>query len=386
MHMVDWPGAEPTILAIHGSGGYAERFTSLGEELAPEVRVIAADLRGHGFSDKPPTGYGVDEHVGDLLQLITELGLHKPILLGHSLGGAIATFVAEAAGDRIGGLILHDAVVGDPAFTRSTSIVLDEIGPMLERRFMTFDAYHSQWETEPDDSRWKQWIVRSGRMSLAPLPDGTFRRRSLRQALMEEWASVARRDALAALSNVTVPVLVVHADARWPEWPYLDETTISSQLAAARDSRLYVARGLNHYDVLARPSPGLILALLAFAHDIRQPCTSPQESTPTPRTERRHEESISLSRGLSQEPVRPADSMLLSWREWQVIGLVEAGKSNAEIAAELWIAPGTVRKHLENIYAKLGVRSRTAALARVRELKLGHQAHADKTMPRGSST
>jgi DNA-binding CsgD family transcriptional regulator len=84
---------------------------------------------------------------------------------------------------------------------------------------------------------------------------------------------------------------------------------------------------------------------------------------------------------LTQEPVRPAYSGLLSWREWQVIGLVEAGKSNVEIAAELWIAPGTVRKHLENIYAKLAVRSRTAALARVRQLKLSHRAPADQTAP-----
>jgi len=73
---------------------------------------------------------------------------------------------------------------------------------------------------------------------------------------------------------------------------------------------------------------------------------------------------------LAEEPIPTADSKLLSWREWQVLALVEEGKSNAEIGAALWIAPGTVRTHLENIYAKLGVRSRTAALARVRELKL----------------
>jgi DNA-binding CsgD family transcriptional regulator len=71
---------------------------------------------------------------------------------------------------------------------------------------------------------------------------------------------------------------------------------------------------------------------------------------------------------LVEELVAAADPKLLSWREWQVLGLVEEGKSNAEIAAGLWIAPGTVRTHLENIYAKLGVHNRTAALARAREL------------------
>jgi DNA-binding CsgD family transcriptional regulator len=51
------------------------------------------------------------------------------------------------------------------------------------------------------------------------------------------------------------------------------------------------------------------------------------------------------------------------------LGHVEDGMSNAEIAAALWISPATVRTHLENVYAKLGVRSRTAAVARARDLK-----------------
>jgi ATP/maltotriose-dependent transcriptional regulator MalT len=54
----------------------------------------------------------------------------------------------------------------------------------------------------------------------------------------------------------------------------------------------------------------------------------------------------------------------LSTREQQVLDLVADGASNAEIAWRLRIAPGTVKKHLEHIYAKLDVGSRTGALAR----------------------
>ena len=58
------------------------------------------------------------------------------------------------------------------------------------------------------------------------------------------------------------------------------------------------------------------------------------------------------------------DALGLTAREREVLGWVARGKTNAEVAEVLWISPTTVRKHLEHIYAKLGVRSRTAAVTR----------------------
>jgi DNA-binding CsgD family transcriptional regulator len=62
---------------------------------------------------------------------------------------------------------------------------------------------------------------------------------------------------------------------------------------------------------------------------------------------------------------RPSSEHRLTAREREVMRCVEDGLSNAEIARDLWIQPTTVRKHLENIFAKLGVRSRTAALSKL---------------------
>lgn len=55
---------------------------------------------------------------------------------------------------------------------------------------------------------------------------------------------------------------------------------------------------------------------------------------------------------------------LLTPREREVLAWVARGKTNREIAAVLYLAPGTVRKHLDNVYAKLDVGSRAGAVAR----------------------
>ncbi len=65
------------------------------------------------------------------------------------------------------------------------------------------------------------------------------------------------------------------------------------------------------------------------------------------------------------QPDDTSDSRLTA-RELEVIALVAEGNTNAQIAAALWVSPATVKKHLENVYLKLGVGSRAAAASRVK--------------------
>lgn len=72
-----------------------------------------------------------------------------------------------------------------------------------------------------------------------------------------------------------------------------------------------------------------------------------------------------FSGSLSQPLVEP-----LSERELEVLSLINQGHSNAEIAQQLFIAIGTVKRHINNIYGKLDVKSRTQAIVKARELRL----------------
>jgi LuxR family maltose regulon positive regulatory protein len=60
----------------------------------------------------------------------------------------------------------------------------------------------------------------------------------------------------------------------------------------------------------------------------------------------------------------------LTTREVEVLKLIEAGRSNQEIAEQLVISIPTVKRHISNIYAKLGVKSRTQAVSIGKELKV----------------
>lgn len=92
----DHDGEEPAILALHGLASNARWWDLVAARLSPPRRVIAADLRGHGRSDKPETGYSFPEVVEDLRGLCAALNVKEVIVAGHSWGASVALwFVAE---------------------------------------------------------------------------------------------------------------------------------------------------------------------------------------------------------------------------------------------------------------------------------------------------
>ncbi|MGO4998326.1 alpha/beta fold hydrolase [Oceanisphaera sp. W20_SRM_FM3] len=119
--VMEWGPAESvpesaTIVALHGWLDNAASFSLLAtllSALKPELRIIALDFAGHGFSDHLGGGqsYYSWDHVADVYALLEELKLKQVALLGHSLGAGVATLFAGAFPERISQLFLIDGLV-----------------------------------------------------------------------------------------------------------------------------------------------------------------------------------------------------------------------------------------------------------------------------------
>ncbi|MGH7568745.1 MAG: alpha/beta fold hydrolase [Gemmatimonadales bacterium] len=99
----------PTVVLIHGFGAsmYSWR-RNLTPVAAAGFRVVAFDNRGFGFSDRPPTGYTNAEYARLVVALLDSLRIPEAVLVGHSMGGAIAAEVALTHPERVQGLALLD--------------------------------------------------------------------------------------------------------------------------------------------------------------------------------------------------------------------------------------------------------------------------------------
>ena len=107
-------GQRPLLL-VHGFTGAKEDFTPWLDQLATAGwHAVAPDLRGHGESSKPAeeSAYSFKLMADDGLRLADSLGWDRFVLLGHSMGGMVAQFMAIAEPSRLTGLILMDTAHG----------------------------------------------------------------------------------------------------------------------------------------------------------------------------------------------------------------------------------------------------------------------------------
>ncbi|WP_433799818.1 alpha/beta fold hydrolase [Actinomycetospora sp. CA-084318] len=96
----------PTLVFLHGVGNSLRTFTFAADALADRARVALVDLRGHGSSPRVPGGYDLDGYVADVEALLEGTG--PALVVGNSLGGAVAWTLAQRRPDLVRAALLED--------------------------------------------------------------------------------------------------------------------------------------------------------------------------------------------------------------------------------------------------------------------------------------
>ncbi|QCN94519.1 alpha/beta fold hydrolase [Azospirillum argentinense] len=128
--------ASPTVVFLHGNGTTAGDWTlSLLDEAARHRRCICFDRPGHGYSEATPRRDAGPAAQAALLRAATrKLGLERPIVVGHSLAGAVALAWALDFPEEVGGLVILSAFTHPtprPDFLPFMGPAIPAVGPLL---------------------------------------------------------------------------------------------------------------------------------------------------------------------------------------------------------------------------------------------------------------
>ena len=146
----DRPGGEPAILALHGLASNARWWDLVGADLAPAHRVLAVDLRGHGESDRPETGYDFDTVVGDLREVVQALEPRPLVVAGHSWGASVALAFAAAQPEAVLGAVCIDGGATDlKAYFGPSWEVAEQTMRPPQLSGITADALRNWMEASP---------------------------------------------------------------------------------------------------------------------------------------------------------------------------------------------------------------------------------------------
>jgi pimeloyl-ACP methyl ester carboxylesterase len=107
----------PVVAFLHGVSGSAATYGWLPPEISEGRRILRIDLRGHGASDHAPGTYTLERYGADVVEILRQVGGGPAVLVGHSLGGSTAWWVAQHHPELLAGAFLEDPplYMGEPA-------------------------------------------------------------------------------------------------------------------------------------------------------------------------------------------------------------------------------------------------------------------------------
>ncbi len=258
LHYLDW-GTEgkPPFLMLHGGSAYAHWWDFVAPVFAEDFHVLALDQRGHGDSEHAdPPAYGTRHYLADLQQFIAALGLRKPVLMGHSMGGHNAIIYATQHARDLSALILVDT---DAAYPEAAVQFLRKLGEKPAKEFDSFAEAITRFQLLPRETLISTEKLRYlASFAFAERPDGKWTAKLDRKTLFREPI-----DGRSFLSQITCPALFVRAEHS----PLLSHEKINRLVSNLPNGRWIEVQDTHHHVMLDNPE-GLVKAVHEFLADL----------------------------------------------------------------------------------------------------------------------
>jgi pimeloyl-[acyl-carrier protein] methyl ester esterase len=238
-------GAGPAIVLVHGWAANGAFFHELSRRLAARHRVLTPTLRGHPGSAHGDAPLTIETLADDLAHFVEALDLEDAIVLGWSMG-AMALWAASARiAHRLGGLVIEDMgprLLNDAGWAHG-----------IASGYTAADVDATVGEIKAD---WAAYVSRFAPRMFAREARGELRAwvgdemgKADAAAMASLWASMAAQDFRAALSAITLPMLVIHGG---DSQIYSDGATAYVANTAPNAKRVVIA-GAGHVPHLEAP-------------------------------------------------------------------------------------------------------------------------------------
>lgn len=231
-------GSRPVVMLLPGPTDSWRSYQPVLHELPPRVGAIAVSQRGHGDSDKPASGYGIEDFSADVIALLDALGVERTVLVGHSGSCLTARSVAIDHPQRVGGLILEASpttLTEDPAFRVFVESVVSGLEDPIDAAFVrSFVADTSSDDTDPE-------LLEEFVGELLKVPARVWH---------QTFGSLLRYDDTHLLERIAAPTLLIWGDRDRLVGRQAQEA-LRAQIA---DAELLVYPGAGHAPRLGNPS------------------------------------------------------------------------------------------------------------------------------------
>jgi len=253
LHYLDWASDRPTTLLVHATGFLAAVWWPIAEALSRRYRVLAPDQRGHGDSDKPPSGYHRLDFVADLRAFLDALGLEGIIGIGHSAGAANIACCEALRPGSFRRMVLIEPIVFPPAVQSIASERMARLprGALKRRTIWPGrEALLKSYRSRPPFKTWREDVLRLYVEHGAYLrEDGQTELKCPGRIEAQMYAGATPFDAFELLPEVGCPALVVRGEYSDSHLPFIAQA-IADQMANASVATI---EGAGHFCPMEKP-------------------------------------------------------------------------------------------------------------------------------------